>query len=345
MKPLPKAMQKVRYEVDPYNRLVVSGAGARNDLPKFRKVLDGRFEIDELNNLSYHIKSPLSESEVIPHQIRLKGAWSLTDERQLCLTLEKSGRQTFGDRITLGGEILDVDKGTLLFAVTTKRGDSIASTTYVLNIAGSWKADENNRLSFHVRKESGAYDILQFNGAWQVNKDHHIVYQYERKRLLRKKLKTHTLVFKGHWDIKDAFRISYLVSGSSDSTFNFTTSAGIFKEDYIKYELGLGAASDPDRRTVVITLFGEWKLRKDAGLVFEVKYGPAGLRAITFGADARLTDNDTVTFSLRDGAENKDMGIMLELSHKILEGDGEVFTRLLKSRQESALYAGAAWRW
>ena len=43
-------MQKVRYELDPYNRLVLTGTGEKSDLPKFRKVLDGKFKTNENNN-------------------------------------------------------------------------------------------------------------------------------------------------------------------------------------------------------------------------------------------------------------------------------------------------------
>ena len=338
------AMQKARYELDPYNRLVIVGSGASNDLPKFRKVLDGRFEIDEDNSLTYHIKAPLAESENIPHQIKLKGEWSLTDDHRLRLTMDKLGRVTFGDQITLRGEILDVDASSLLFAITTKTNNG-ARSTYVLSLGGSWKADENNRLSFYVKREKGIYDILTFNGAWEVNKNHQVVYKYEKVRLLRKKGVTHTLVFKGYWDIKERLRISYLLSGSADSAFNFTASAGIFKEGYIEYELGIGASSKAKPRIRTITLFGEWKLKKDMGLAFEIKYDDKNSHIIVFGADVRLTENDTVSFNLKNDTGNKDMGVTLELSHKILKGSGEAFLRLLKSRRESAVCAGAAWRW
>lgn len=36
-------MAKVRYETDPHNRLVISESGRKSELPRFRKVLDGRF--------------------------------------------------------------------------------------------------------------------------------------------------------------------------------------------------------------------------------------------------------------------------------------------------------------
>lgn len=337
-------MEKIRYEVDPYNRIVIAGSGKADDLPEFRKVFDGEFRTDEVNNLIYLIRAPFSEDESMPHQIMLKGDWSLTDDHRLRLTLDKQGRETLGDQITLQGQLLDVNKNFLLFAVTTKSKEDTRST-YVLNLGGSWKTDENNRLSFHVRKENGRYDILTFNGAWEINKNHQIIYQYEKAKLIRKKSSIHTLIFKGYWDIKEALRISYILSEGTDSVFDFETSAGIFKEDYIKYELGIGLSGQRKPVTKTIMLSGKWNLEKNVGLVFEIEYEDKKTKQIVFGADAKLTDKDTVLFRLKSGMANKDIGITLELSHEILEGDGEAFLRMLASVHESAIYAGAAWRW
>ena len=337
-------MRKIRYEIDPHNRLVLDDSGDDSAFPKFRKVIDGQFKTDENNTLSYNIKAPLSEDESIPHQVRIKGEWSLTDNHQLRLTLDKSGRDTFGDEITLQGEILDVNKSSLLFAVTTVTKDNTQST-YVLNLSGSWRADDNNRLSFHIRKEEGKYDILTFNGVWEINKTHEIIYQYEKASLVRKKKELHTLIFKGYWDINKRLRISYVLGEDTDSAFDFKASAGVFKEDCIKYEVGIEFAGRPEPVTRTITLFGSWNLKKDTGLVFEIEYEDNAAKKIVFGADVELTDKDTVSFRLKDDAENKDIGVKLELSRKILEGDGEAFLRALVSRQESTIYAGAAWRW
>ena len=312
-------MQKVLYEIDPYNRLVINNAGKKSDLPKFRKVLDGRFKTDEFNNLSYHIKLPLSDKEKIPNQIRFRGEWSLTDKHELKLTLEKEARETFGDSITLQGEILDVDKSSLLFAVTTTTKEK-TQATYALILSGSWRADRNNRLSFHVRKENGRYDILIFNGVWEINKNHQIVYQYEKARLLRKKRETHTLIFKGRWNIKESLRVSYVLSADTGSAFDFKTSAGILDKDHIQYELGIGIAgrARPVKRT--ITLSGKWNMTKNAALTFEIEYENKIIKAINFGA-------------------------ALKFSRKIAGGDGEAFLRAIASKRESAVYAGAGWRW
>jgi hypothetical protein len=46
-------MQKVRYEIDPHNRLVVKEAGKKTKLPRFRQVLDGHFKVAKDNTLIY----------------------------------------------------------------------------------------------------------------------------------------------------------------------------------------------------------------------------------------------------------------------------------------------------
>jgi len=338
-------MRKVRYEVDPHNRLVLTGTTeGREGLPRFRKVLDGEFRTDGNNNLSYHIKIPLSKTEEIPSQIRIKGAWSLTDDHKLRLTVDRSLRRTFGEKIILQGDILDVKGNSLLFAVTTtsKKG---TQSTYVLDLGGAWRADANNRLSFHVKREKGAYDILTLTGAWEIGKNNRIVYCYETASLIKKKTRTHTLIFKGRWDIKEELRISYEMSAGTDSSFDFKASAGVFKKDYIEYELGIGLSGRAKPVARIITLSGAWNFRKGCGLVFEIEYGEGPDRAIAFGADAELTSRDTISIRLKSRLDGADLGGRLELSHKIFKGEGEVFLRLIKSGEESAAYGGAAWRW
>ena len=336
-------MEKTRYELDPYNRLVLDRTGRKGDLHKYRQVLDGRFKIGPNNALIYHIKAPLAREEEIPHQLRLKGEWDLTEDHDLRLTLDKQGRETLGDKITLKGEILDVSANSLSFAVTTKTKKN-TRLTYILKLGGTWKADENNRLTFHVKKEKGEHDILTFKGAWKTSKNHQLIYEYEKAELTRKRKRLHTLTFKGHWDIKDKLRLSYVLGKRSDSVFDFEASAGIFKDNYIKYELGIKLKTRAKPAKETITLYGEWKLVKNVGLVFEVKYEDKKAYAAIFGAEAKLTDKDTLSFRLKNDIEKKDIGVELELSRKILKGDGEAFVRFLRSGQESAVYVGGVWK-
>lgn len=321
--------------MDPYNRLIP---------PRFRKAVDGRFSLDRSGELIYQVKSPLSEGEKIPHQIRLSGKWSLTDAHKLRLTLNKLGRDTLGEQLTLEGSIIGYGENSLLFALTTtsKKG---ARTTYVMDFGGVWKADSRNRLTFHIKREAGRYDILTFNGAWDIDKRNKLSYSYETADLATKRRRVHTLKFDGHWDIRGRYRISYALGAGTDSSFDFKASAGIFKGSYIKYEVGIGLKGYARPVERVITLSGRWFLKEDVGVVFDLKYADKKTRYIAFGADFKLTGRDTVSLRLKTGSDNKDMGATVKLSRKIFKGDGEIFLRALVSGREKALYAGAAWRW
>jgi hypothetical protein len=336
-------MEKIKYEIDPHNRLVAGKTGAGSRLRRFRKVLDGRFRVDKNNNLSYHVKAPMPGGAGIPHQVKLRGRWSLAGNHTLKLTLDKWGRQTFGDMLTLWGDIKDVDKNSLLFAVTTKTGKGSRSA-YALKLRGLWVADRNNRLTFRVRRERGRYDILTLDGIWGINRAHQIIYRYKSSRLIRKSKRVHTLTFKGHWDIPDKSRISYIMDKKSGSVFSFRAALGAFKANYIKYEIGIGLSRKPEPLKRVFTLFGAWRIRKNAGLLFEVEYANGKVHALVFGADARLTGRDTISVKLKNSVD-EEMGVEVKLSHEILEGDGEAFLRCLKAKGRSAALAGAGWRW
>ena len=333
-----------RYEIDPHNRLVIRETGRASHLARFRRVIDGRFRIGKDNSLEYHVKSPALSGAGIPHQLKLRGDWSLTKDHNLKLTLDKWGRRTFGDSLTLQGELVSVRKNALLFAVSTKSKDNTRSI-YTLNLEGAWQADKNNRLTFKARKESGGYDILTFSGAWEIGKDYGIIYRYEKRDLKRKSSRVHALAFQGKWDIKDKARISYLLEGDTGSAFDFNTTLGIFSGKEIKYEIGVGGSSAAKKNRRVLRLFGSWKIKQGLGLVFEARYGARKVQELIFGAEAKLSGADTITLRLRSAKEARDLGAELELSRRILKGDGLAFLRLLKDRKEAAILAGAAFRW
>ena len=336
-------MKKVRYEIDPHNRLIIRCSDKKTSLPLFRKVLDGYYKIDKNNKLIYHVKEPLTRDKDTPRQIKLKGKWSLTKNHDLKLTLDNWKRQTYGDQVILKGDIIDVDKNSFSFAVTTRTKENVMST-HMLKLQGSWQADSNNRLTFRAKKQKSHPDTLVLDGVWELSKNHQIIYTYEKKHLLRTKKKLHTLTFKGSWDILDKTRISYVIDRNTNSTFNFRTSLGIFKGNYIKYELGIGLSyrAKPIKRKVA--LFGKWKIKKNIGLVFEVEYEKGEVYAVVFAVNAKLTDKDTLLVRLKNMI-GKDVGVELKLSHKILNGNGTMFFRALKSKRESAIFAGAAKGW
>lgn len=337
-KPIKKS-EKVRYELDPYNRLIARGGSLRGA----RRVIDGQFRVSAHNAVWYHVKAPLPAGAKAPRQMKLKGDWSLADGHNLRLTLDKTSRQTFGDQLTLQGEILDVRKNALLFAVTTRTKDNTPSV-YILELAGAWQADERNRLTFRAQREHGRTDILTFQGAWEIDDAYRLTYTYQKKQLLRKAARTHTLVFRGQWDIRGKARVSYVLEKETGSGFDLKTGIGVFKDRSIKYEVGIGLSRGRRPLKRVIAFFGAWKLHKKAGLVFEVRQSERRVQAFVFGAEARLTDKGALSCKLKD-ERDKGMGVELELSRDIFKGNGQAYLRLLTSRQETAILAGSGWQW
>lgn len=333
-------MQKVKYEIDPYNRLVIRRTNQKTLLQQYRIALNGQFKIEKDNVLSYRAKAPLPKHQNIPHHINLKGEWSLDKNHNLVLTLDRLARETLAEKLTLQGSLIETGKNSLLFAVTTKSKEGTQST-YILKLKGLWQADKYNRLIFMAESQKGKYDILTFSGAWNINKRHELIYSYEKADLIRKSTKIHTLTFKGHWDIKEKSRISYVIDKSSDSVFNFTTGIGIFKDKYIKYEVGIGLFNRIERS---ITLYGKWRIDRKTGLIFDIKYGNGKIYSIGFTAETRLSDKDTLLFKLTKEINEGTVG-RLEVKHKILKGDGEAYLRLLKTKRGSALFIGAGHRW
>ncbi|MCG2726268.1 MAG: hypothetical protein L6420_08480 [Elusimicrobia bacterium] len=223
--------EKITYEIDPYNRLIINKSGKESELSRFRQVLDGRFKTDENNTVSYYIKAPTPQGTEMPYQVELQGKWSLSEDQNLCLTLNKWGRETLGDKLTLQADIIDTSKNSIAFSLTTRTKENMQSI-YILQLKGAWQADKNNRLTFRVQKEKGSHDILTFRGAWEITpatgrnggagKQHQIIYQYEKAQLIRKRKKIHTLIFQGYWNIKDKGRISYVLDAQTDSVFELS---------------------------------------------------------------------------------------------------------------------------
>lgn len=336
-------MEKIRYEVDPHNRLVVKKSPSGRGLPRFRNVLDGRFKVGRYNTLTYHSKPPSGGDDAATRQIKLQGTWRLSPNHELVLTLD-AWRYGTKDELTLRGDIIDVKANAVIFAMTTVNERGVRST-YALELAGSWQADERNRLTFKLSCKGGQYDTLTFDGIWEMNEHHQILYRYERSQLATKLKRIHTLVFRGHWDITGRSRLSYVIDASTDCVLNFTTGVAVFSGNKIQYEIGIGLSRRAKPVRTAVTLYGTWRVIKSTSLAFEMKYEDQKIRSIVFTAQVDITDQNTLLCRLRKDEARRDIIGELEISHKILRGDGEIFLRLLKSGEESAAYAGAGWRW
>ncbi len=211
-----KIPHKIRYEVDPHNRLIALKSGKESLIPKYREVLEGKFSIGKNNSLTYQLKK--SSDYNLPQQIKLSGAWSLDKNHNLVLALDKWNNQCEGNRLTIKGSIIDVKSNELAFSVITKNSSGI-DELYILQVAGSWQADEDNRLVFNAEREKGPVDRLTLEGIWEVNKHNQIIYTYTKTktRLRKKEQATQTLTFKGWWDVTEEHRVSYILNNGLDS--------------------------------------------------------------------------------------------------------------------------------
>ncbi len=317
--------ETVEYSIDPSGRLKI-----------MRVVLDGEFDIDKTNTLTYRIKQPVPSGT--PQQLRLSGKWSLDNEHNLVLALDKENNPSAG-KLTLAGEIIDARADELAFSITSK---DFAGRTHLsmLKLSGKWQVDTYNRLSFLIAKENDLYDTLTLVGAWEVNKQNQIIYTYTKAGLKRKEKITHSITFKGYWDITEKNRVSYVLNNELDSGFNFQVSLGKPAKRGLEYELGIGLK--PEKKKLL--LFGSWRIFERLGLLFEMPYEEGKIRSIIFGAECRIANGTNLELRLRNNL-HKELGINLKLSKSILNGCGDAFLQALKEGQKVTVRAGLGFRW
>ncbi len=256
-------MGKIRYEVDPQNRLVVSGPG------RSRTVLDGDFRVSGRNRLSYHVKK--SDNIRIPQEIKFSGKWSLGQGQNLTFMLDKWNNQCEGEKLVLKSGLLSAKSDELAFLLETKNS-SLKRRVYILKLDGKWQADRYNRLSFNVETNSGSADKLVFLGAWSINKKNEIVYRRTKKSLKTKEKTDDTIILRGHWDITSKDRLSYTLEGDPSVRLDFKVSFQKALKDSLRYGISVGRSA----AKTTITVFGKWSLKKGLGLTFEVSSSGAG---------------------------------------------------------------------
>lgn len=332
-----KKTEKIRYEIDPHNRLVYEKTGKESEVPWFRTILDGNFEIDENNNVTYHVKK--SQVSDIPQQVKLRGQWALDKEHNLVLTLDKWGNQIAGNKLTVENELIDAKDNMLSFAVTSKDSEG-NDHIYIVKLGGRWQADEYNRLTFNIEKEAGVTDRITMRGAWEVNQQNELMYTYEKSVSGKKEKITKTITLKGYWEIAGKHRIIYVLNKEIGSEFDFKVSVGKPAARGLEYEIGVGAR--PSKKT--ITLFGEWKVSKKIGLLFEMPYEEGKVRSVILGGWGKLDKNYKLELRLQNKI-GEDLGIDVKLSRSLLEGQGEAFIRALRSQKEVSVVAGVGFRW
>ncbi|MGE5280657.1 MAG: hypothetical protein ACM3L6_07945 [Deltaproteobacteria bacterium] len=316
---------KIKYEIDPHNRLVRVGAGG------LREVIEGRFKTTNRNELIYYVKRPVADG--VPQQIKFRGSWELADDRRLVLTLDKWYHRIAGNKLTFATELIDAQDNEVAFTVTAKNGGSEASppgdagqTISLLRLAGAWQADAQNRLCFRVEDNEG---VLKLQGEWRLNKRHEIEYDYAAGK--------QAFAFKGFWELGGRNRLRYVLNRVTGSAFDFRATLERALSDRIEYSLG--AAGGPGKKTV--TLFGSWKLNRRLELGFEVAYGEGRAERIVFGAKARIRDGADLELKLKT-TDGRDLDAQVVLSRRTL--DRQVFLKLAKEGAGKGVFIGMGTR-
>ena len=333
-------MSKIRYEIDPHNRLTILGPN------KFRTIIDGEFKLSSRNSLIYHVKK--SDNIDVPQQIKFRGNWSLDKEHNLIFTLNKWNNQCEGNKLVLESDLVSASGNELVFSIETKdssseQGESSLNSvtrSYILKFSGAWQADKYNRLSFNLEREKGESDALTLQGIWTINKQNEIIYSYIRTLTGTKEKIENSIALRGYWDISEKDRLIYILNEDIDSQFDLKVSFQKAEKNFLRYTIGVGYA----QKTDTITLSGKWKLDKNLGLLFEVEYADGCVKQIVFGADCKWNDDYSVELRLKNKT-GEDLGIEVSLSKQLFQGQGEAFVKALACEEEFSIMAGAGWKW
>jgi len=284
----------------------------------------------ENTNTRYRIDT--NNKLVVTQEVSIDGTWSITDNHDLCLTLDAIKNTNSGNKIVLGGTIKDVTKNSLLFEVTEKQdNDNLITSTIALT--GTWQADQYNKLIFKVQKENGRHDILTFNNTWIIDDNHRIAYEYEKANLILKSKETKRLVFKGYWNITDDNRLYYELDHDSKVGFTFNIGIAGFEKNRIKYKIMIGKNSEEK----TVTIGGQWKISRDFGLTFEVDYGENEVKPISIGGQWDLSKQDSLSVKFNNGLEVK-------LDHEWLDGDGKTFIKYHQGLDGNKVDWGIGWK-
>jgi len=310
----------MRFATDKSNQLILRRK-------KEKIAIKGSFSVDSKNRLIYLVNQDAGwrRKRGIGKKIVFEGIWRLNQDHDLILSASQPDSE-----LALRGKIISASANTLVFAVES--GEEQRALR-LLQLKGIWQANSANQIVFQVEKRFSP-DNLVFNASWQVNQNQQVVYTYRKK--------AQAVVFQGFWQIDSRNHLAYVLSGSSNSRFDFKValeSPSIYpKAGQIRYRIGIGLGQQ--RKERIISLFGAWKFSRNLGLSFEMEYAKGILRSLEFGAQADLTDRDKIILGLISKNGNQ-LGISLTYSRKFLENNqAEAFARLKRMQKESGLDFG-----
>ncbi|MCK4518985.1 MAG: hypothetical protein KAU12_02590 [Candidatus Omnitrophica bacterium] len=334
-----RVSQKVGYEVDELNRLVLSRPFAVTSPLRKKRVVKGYFKADK-NKLSYYISSKDKEvrDDLSCRKITFSGRWSFDKKHNLKLVLDNSSNQVFGDTLSLTGEIVKVDARGLNFRLR-KRITPGKKHLNDIRLRGFWQADKSNRLVLMVRREKeedSTLGKLVLEGGWQVNGNNQLIYHYVRQNLKTKVNETKTLIFKGYWQINGS-RLVYQLKGFKRSAFTFRASLKTPNQradkGRLRYQVGIEYRTAADRKKRItrdIEFFGKWKVSRDLLLSFQLNRRSGGYKSFAFESAFFFNKNNDLTFKVKDGV-SKEGGFEVCFKKRFVK-DGELFLRLKKEK-------------
>jgi len=339
MKNTSRSRATIRYAFDEANRLMVREQDRASSQLRSIQIVDGTITIDSKNRLIYEAASPMSAGTDGPRSIKLDGAWSLTPNHELALTLHGSGRDE-RQTLFLKGSLIEAKASALVFALRREESGNLREADQV-SLSGRWQADAQNRLSFLIERADGSEDRLTLQGGWELGAHHELLYRYQQKRGARRVAEAHTLAFDGAWDVTASDRLVYRLSGSDDSSFEFRAALQspslLARAGRLVYQIGIGVAGGR-RRQRRVTLFGAWKLNRDLSVSFEVPYADGRIQAIRFEGEAQLTARDRIAVELSSHRREK-IGLTVTFT-KELAPDASLFLRLRKDAEETEALGG-----
>lgn len=335
-----RSRTEVLYALDDERRLVLRERRGPAARLRTVRVLDGTAAVDRRNRFLYRVEAAAGQDgQPGPHAISLDGAWSLTPDHDLLLTLRETDRRA-RRALHVKGALLRVDAHALVFALRRDAREARREAQHLI-LSGKWQADDRNRLVFLAEKADGSEDRLTLQGGWELDPHHALVYRYRRRAPRGQGREDHTLVFDGAWDVSGADRLVYRLAGSRDSAFEFKAalqSPSLLASDgRLVYQIGIGLAG---RGTLTrrVALFGAWKLNRDLSVSFEVPYADGRVRSMRFEGSASLDRRDRIRVVLRTG-RREPLGLTVTFTRELVP-DARLFVELRKDAEERSLLGG-----
>lgn len=272
---------------------------------------------------------------------RLDGTWELTPRHTV-----RYRRRGSEETAALTGDLVGTEATGLTFQVTDQQvaQDLVGRS---LTLRGRWQADARNRLTFLVEREGGRHDRLTLRGGWELGPHHEIRYRYTgRPPAPGRHPSEQVLTWAGAWELTARRQLTCVLDVAGDSRFRFRgtlqTPVILAKTGELRYQLGVEAAGR--RRLQTLTFFGTWRVSRKLEVTFEIPYTDGRVGTMTFGASYAVGPGGRVTAALT-ARNGRPLGVEVVFTQAFWQGDGELFVRLRRALEETAVEGGVRVRW